>query len=703
MTSNADILAFASAFICGGLALIVAWHKHRSVAHWAFVAGMIIFAVTDVCSALTSYAASPQEVVYWQSWRMAVMSLLPGTWLVFSLTFARGNYAEFLKRWRPLLAAAFLIPVGLVLFFSEDLVVSADLTTDGNWIFGMGASGVIFNVSCLVGWVLVLMNLERTYRAAIGTMLWRIKSMILGLGVIFAVRAYVSSQALLFHALDLELEVVADISMLLGGVLVLRSLFRAGHFNADVYPAHSSVHISLTVIVAGIYLLIVGVFANVVKLFGGGAEFTLKAFILLLTVVLIATAFLSDRVRLHARRFVSRHFQRPLYDYRTVWRRVTEETAACVKPADLCQSAVKLVADIFEVLSVTLWLVDDRRENFVFATSTFLSEARGNDLKPPSADAREVMRALEKHPAPIDLDATKESWTIVLKRCHPDEFRKGGNRICVPMMSRGEVLGVMILGDRVGGISFSWQDFDLLKCIADQVAASLLNTQLSQKLLQSKEMEAFQTMSAFFVHDLKNTTSTLNLMLNNLPVHFNDPEFRADALRGISNTVAHINRLIGRLSQVRHELQIKPVESDLNEVVIRALAGWEEAAGISMVKDLQALPSIPIDQEQILKVVTNLVLNAREAVLPAGEVRIETAQSNGWVILTVADNGSGMAPEFLSRLLFRPFQTTKKNGLGIGLFQSKIIVEAHKGRVEVASQPGRGTTFRVYLPLTTSR
>jgi signal transduction histidine kinase len=212
-------------------------------------------------------------------------------------------------------------------------------------------------------------------------------------------------------------------------------------------------------------------------------------------------------------------------------------------------------------------------------------------------------------------------------------------------------------------------------------------------------MEAFQTMSAFFVHDLKNTTSTLNLMLKNLPVHFNDPEFRADALRGISKTVAHINHLIGRLSLLRHELQIKPVESDLNEVVVKALAGWEAAAGVSLVKNLPPLPKILLDQEQMLKVVTNLVLNARDAVSPTGEIRIETAQSNGWVILTVSDNGCGMAPEFLSRSLFRPFQTTKKNGLGIGLFQSKMIVEAHKGRVQVESQPGKGTIFRIILPL----
>jgi putative PEP-CTERM system histidine kinase len=703
MTSNADMLAFASAFFCGGLALIVTWNKQRSVAHCAFVAGMLALAVADVCSALTTYAALPEEMVHWQYWRMVAISFLPGTWLFFSLTYARGNYLEFLKRWRLVLVGAFLLPIGLVIFFGKDLIISVGKTESDHWMFSLGLSGLIFNLSCLVGWVLVLMNLERTYRAAVGTMLWRIKSMILGLGVIFAVRAYVSSQVLLFHAMDLSLEAVTDMGMLLGGLLILRSLFRAGHFDTDVYPSHSAVHNSLTVILAGVYLLIVGVFAKVVVFFGGDASFTLKAFVLLVTVVLIAIGFLSDRVRLHARRFVSRHFQRPLYDYRTVWRRVTEETATCVKPADLCQAAVKLVADIFEVLSVTLWLVDDKRENFVFATSTFLSEVRGNNLKPPSADAMEVMRALEKHPDPIDLDAAKESWTTVLKRCHPDEFRKGGNRVCVPMMSRGEVLGLMILGDRVGGVSFSWQDFDLLKCIADQVAASLLNAQLSQQLLQGKEMEAFQTMSAFFVHDLKNTTSTLNLMLNNLPEHFNDPEFRADALRGISKTVAHINRLIGRLSLVRHELEIKPVDSDLNEVVARALAGWEAAAGVSLVKDLQALPKIPLDQEQMLKVVTNLVLNAREAVLPSGEIRIETTQGNGWVVLTVADNGSGMAPEFLSRLLFRPFQTTKKNGLGIGLFQSKIIVEAHKGRVEVASQPGKGTTFRVFLPLPKAR
>ena len=693
------MLAFASAIFCGVLALIVAWNERRSLAHWAFVLGMVALAVEDVCFALTADAASPQEMVAWQNWRLIAMSFLPGVWLIFSLTYARGNYSEFLKRWRWFLAAAFVLPIGLAIVFGSDLIVKVGQTETGHWMFVLGIPGTVLNLFFLLGAVLVLMNLERTYRAAVGTMLWRIKFMILGLGVIFGVQAYVSSHVLLFHALNLSLETVSATAILLGGALILRSLFRAGHFNTDVYPSQSALHSSLTVLLAGAYLLIVGVFAKVVVFLGGDASFTLKAFVLLVALVVLAVLLLSDRVRLHTRRFVSRHFQRPLYDYRSVWRRFTEETASCVKPAELCQAVVKLVTDIFQALSVTIWLVDDKRENFMFATSTFLSESKANDLKPQSAEAMEVMGALEKHPDPLDLDDSNEAWTAVLKRCHPDEFRKGGNRVCVPMMSGGEVLGLIILGDRVGGVSFSWQDFDLLRCVADQAAASLLNAQLSQRLLQAKEMEAFQTMSAFFVHDLKNTTSTLNLMLENLPVHFNDPEFRADALRGIAKTVAHINRLIGRLSLLRHELQIKPVESDLNEVVAKALAGWEEAAGVSLIKNLGPLPKISLDQEQLVKVVTNLVLNAREAVLPAGEVRIETAQHNGWVILTVSDNGCGMAPEFLSRSLFRPFQTTKKNGLGIGLFQSKMIVEAHKGKVQVESQPGKGTTFRIILPL----
>jgi len=261
------------------------------------------------------------------------------------------------------------------------------------------------------------------------------------------------------------------------------------------------------------------------------------------------------------------------------------------------------------------------------------------------------------------------------------------------------MLGVLVLGDRVGAVPFSVQDFDLLKSIGEQSAANLLNIQLSQRLSQAKQLEAFQAMSAFFIHDLKNTASTLSLMLQNLPVHYQDPQFREDALRGISKTVTRINETISRLNELRHELALQPVECDLNDLITETLKGQEQAADISLLKELAPLPKVRLDPAQIQKVITNLVLNARDAVSSSGQIRVATSQENGWVILVVADNGCGMTPEFIQRSLFRPFHTTKQKGIGIGMFHCKMIVEAHRGRIEVQSEPGKGTRFRVLLPI----
>ncbi len=515
------MLAFAAASVSGALALLFAWYERRSIAHLSFILGMALLALECVFSGLTATATLPEELVYWENWRLLVMSFLPGVWLCFSLSYGRGSHREFLVRWRFVLAGAFLIPVLLIVWSHGESIVSVRRAeAEGPVMFDVGLSGLAINLLFLIGFVFVLMNLERTYRAAVGTMRWRIKFMMLGLGILFVVRAYVSSQAVLFHAVDLSLQTCNAVALLVACLLIVRTWFRAGHFDVDVYPSHAVLHNSFTVLLAGIYLIIVGVFARVVTWLGGDAGFTLKAFVVLVALVLLAMLLLSDRVRLHTSRLVSRHFQRPLYDYRTVWRRFTEATAACVTPAELSQATVKLMTEIFQALSVSVWLLDEGKEKLRFAASTFLSEANGNAVTPENAEVREILTALRNHPQPVDIDTSQENWATALRKCHPDEFRKGGDRICVPLLVSGDVVGLLILGDRVGGAPFSFQDFDLLRCVADQVAANLLKVQLSQKLLEAKELEAFQTMSAFFVHDLKNTASTLNLMLQNLPVHF---------------------------------------------------------------------------------------------------------------------------------------------------------------------------------------
>ena len=260
-------------------------------------------------------------------------------------------------------------------------------------------------------------------------------------------------------------------------------------------------------------------------------------------------------------------------------------------------------------------------------------------------------------------------------------------------------LGFVVLADRINGAIYTVEELELLKCIGDQITSVLLNLRLAGELAQARELEAFRTMSAFFVHDLKNAAASLNLMLKNLPVHFEDPVFREDALRGVGNTARRIDDMIARLSALRQRTDSVRVDTDLNQLVSEALDTVNEMPNVELTREFQPLPRILADREQIQSVVTNLVLNARDALGPGGRIQVRTEHREGCAVLSVKDNGCGMSQAFVNESLFRPFQSTKKKGLGIGLFQSRAIVQAHGGGMHVETEVGRGTTFLASFPV----
>src|SRR5437773_2635295 len=188
---------------------------------------------------------------------------------------------------------------------------------------------------------------------------------------------------------------------------------------------------------------------------------------------------------------------------------------------------------------------------FCWSTKLHSEQEQAGDSTREVAAKKWNSISLIKLSRPFELERAKEKWTENLKEISAGRFRTGGNRICVPLLAGEHRLGVIILADRVSGIRYTGEEMDLLKCIGDQVGVSLLNLRLTKKIMLGKELEAFQTMSAFFIHDLKNTASTLSLMLQNLPIHFDDPAFRKDALRSIGATVDRINDLISSLSAFR--------------------------------------------------------------------------------------------------------------------------------------------------------
>jgi len=700
MTVFPVILAVVAACCASAVAVAALRPKPLSLAGMTFAGGMLLLAVESCFDGLSMLAVPPDEIMSWQTLSLAIMAPQPGMWLLFSLSYSRGNHREFIKKWRLTLAIAFILPLAFVLALPFHPLLRARQTpASGELIINLSSTGIALHIVLLIASVLILMNLERTFQAAVGTMRWRIKFMILGLGLLFVFRFYISSQAVLFSGYGLPIKSVEAGSVILASGLIVVALIRTQSIRLDLYPSLIVLHRSLTVIFAGLYLLIVGVFAKFVASLGGGASFPIQAFIILLGVVLCVLLLLSDRFQEHTKRFISRHFKRSIYDFRQIWRAFTGRTAAIMDIPNLCRTATRLVSETFHALSVTIWVVDWQNQRLVFGASTSITEAAAREFHLSQEEIATLLQTASRQSHPIDIAQTNDPHYAVLNKINPDIYGKGGGHLCAALSAGGQLLGIMTVWDRVGGLTYSTEDLDLLKCLGDQIASNLLNIHLSQRLLQAREMEAFQTMSAFFVHDLKNTAATLSLMLQNLPLHFDDPEFRSDALRAVSRSVNHINELIERLGLLRKELKLHPVEGDLAAVVSAALAGLDEMPGITLVKNLPPTPLITIDPGQIQSVVTNLILNARDAMPHGGEIRVETSRQNGWAIVSVSDNGCGMSPEFMSKSLFRPFQTTKKKGIGIGMFHSKMILDAHQGKIDVQSEPGRGTTFKVMLPL----
>lgn len=694
------ILTFLGSACAVGLALGTSLTAKRSLPRWSFALGMAMLAMEAFFAGWSLQENSPAQVEQWQVRRLVAQSVALLAWTLFGLTYARGSNRQILASDVVKLFGVAALPALGLFFFRDGL---ARLNADGGFNQGSPHSfrlfwgGIAFHSLFLLGLIGVLMELERTFRASVGTIRWRIKFMLLGLGVIFVTRVYTCSQILVFRDIDTAFDSINAGALVVATPLILLSLLRTRHFDFDVYPSRAAIQGSLTLLLAGIYLLSVGALAKAVTYFGGESAFALKALVILVAVVALALVLQSDRAKQRLREFVSHHFHRPVHDYRLVWKKFTEATASRVNQLDLLRATATLTADTFQALSVSVWVTNEKRDALTLVSSTSARGSESTNSNSETIAASEVIGFLQSQTEPVDIETEAAPWAGILRGMHPVQFPNGGHRCCVPLVSCGEVLGVIIIGDRVGGRPMSLQDFEMLKCVSDHAAANLMNVWLSKKLVQAKELEAFQSMAAFFIHDLKNAAATLGLMLENLPVHFDNPEFRADALRGISKSVTHINRLISRLSQLRRELTIEPVDTDLNEIVAQALAGLEHPSSATLIKDIKPLPLIRLDGDQLNKVVTNLVLNATEAVSTGGRVRVATSQQNGWVVLTVDDNGCGMTNEFMAHSLFRPFQTTKANGLGIGMFQSKMIVEAHGGRIAVESEPGEGTTFQVFL------
>ncbi|HEV8370991.1 MAG TPA: ATP-binding protein [Pyrinomonadaceae bacterium] len=247
---------------------------------------------------------------------------------------------------------------------------------------------------------------------------------------------------------------------------------------------------------------------------------------------------------------------------------------------------------------------------------------------------------------------------------------------------------------------------DDARAIADNI--NVMTERLRAQIAREEETRQFQSfvrLSAMLTHDLKNAIEALSLIVGNMERHFDNEEFRLDALRSLTSATDKLKGIVTRLSRPLTSLSgehPRPKSIDLVPILKRVEAMTAGPLHEKHTVEMKLPPNLFVfaDPERIEQVIENLILNALEAMAEkSGTLMIQAGlTSRGAATFSVSDTGPGMSRSFIDNQLFRPFSTTKKNGVGLGLYTCREVLEASAGSIEVESAEGAGTTFRVVLP-----
>ena len=270
----------------------------------------------------------------------------------------------------------------------------------------------------------------------------------------------------------------------------------------------------------------------------------------------------------------------------------------------------------------------------------------------------------------------------------------------VPLLYQDRLLGLLGLNIKTRGALTVREDRLFLQALGAQWSSLLANASLSREMAGKREAEFLSSLRAFTFHDLKNAGVALKLLVHNAQKNIDSPEFQQELLFCLQNISEQIDSSMSQLLSPFQQEYSKTLDFDpviLIQNTVRSL-NWDNLPGLAVKLSLSETPHVTGNPRVLETTLRNLLINAREALLDTGEILIETRTESDRLILVVSDNGPGMSREFIETRLFRPFQTTKKKGTGLGLFSCKLLIEQSGGTIDVHSREGEGTEFRITLP-----
>lgn len=572
----------------------------------------------------------------------------------------------------------------LLLIFATIYFYWGHVNPYGTVAFMIGIVGRV--AMAVIGMILV----EQLYRNMPTKERWGIKYLCLGVGGMFAYDFYLYSDAMLFRHVNPEIWAARGIVNALIVPLIAVSAARNPQWSLGISVSRRLLFHSAALFGTAIYLLAMAAAGYLLRFFGGSWGTVLQAVFLFGAVVLLMSVLFSGTLRSWLKVFISKHFFSYHYDYREEWLRFTRTLSE--DGQRLGERVIQAMAELVESPGGGLWI---NRESGNCEPEAHWNMPLGRGFEPVNST---FCQFLENKQWVIDLQEYEASperyetfsmpqWLLTIPKAW----------LVVPLILHRKLFGFVVLAQPRSKIKLNWEVSDLLKIAGNQAASYLAQQEAANDLLVARQFESFNRMSTFVVHDLKNLVSQLSLLLSNVEKHKNNPEFQKDMIDTVDLSVQKMKRLLQKLN-VGNSVE-KPAPLLIENLLQQAVAAKSAAEPKPVLEILGHGLEVLANWASLEQVIGHLMQNAIEATPKDGQVLVRLTKGEGTAIVEIQDTGHGMSVEFIHERLFKPFESTKSAGMGIGVFESREYIHELGGQIEVVSSESSGTTFRVILPL----
>jgi putative PEP-CTERM system histidine kinase len=568
-------------------------------------------------------------------------------------------------------------------------LVSLEVTLFEDSRIGLGTAGYISAIFLLVISVVVLANIEQMLRHSSDLARWELKFLFLGIGTIYIAIIYLSSRMLLYRRLLYPGDIhIFHVLYLIACIFIAFSWKRSSG-KTQAIVSQSAVYSFITLLGVGAYLIISGVFARLIGDRLEGIGLPVEALVFIVSMIGLALILLTTGLRHKTRAWIRHNIFAGKYDYRQAWIEATRH----IRSIDSQEVAARALAEIINkslgAADISVWV---RRWN---PNRLQLLSVMGEIGAEPGRETFDVVEHLMDVTGPLSIKELEH----IENTAETMEFMKNTRAtLLVPLLSSNRIIGLITVGKDPSGRKYGSEGREFLRVLAGHIAGEFHKTDLLAAVVSAREDEAFRSFSTFVLHDLKNFASTLSYIAQNAPRHQHNPEFQKDAFQSVYETAEKMKRMCNSLRTFSGTLAADKKMCDLKQIICSVADTLDAGLQEHLKFDLDGIPPVFADEAEVTRVLQNLLLNAREAIGQDGVIFIRTLNHGDKIDVIVEDNGAGMSRDFLEKELFVPFHTTKSSGLGIGLFHSKKIMEAHDGNILVESEEGKGTKIILTFP-----